>query len=194
MRCLFCDQEVEQFSFKSIFLKEDLLCITCRNKLKPTKKIVTIENIQVETFFEYDGMFKNLLIQYKECFDEALYPVFLYDLKEYLEYKYRGYYLCLIPSSKEKIEQRGFSHLELMCKDLSFNRIQLQAIQDLSQVHKGIKERSLMKNNYLYTGERVKKVLVVDDVVTTGSSMIGAYNALKTHSDMIRYVALSSRK
>lgn len=194
MRCLYCNQEIEQFSFKSIFLKEDLLCITCRKKLKPIKRMVTIENIQVETFFEYDGMFKNLLVQYKECFDEALYPLFLYDLKEYLEYKYRGYYLCLIPSSKEKIEERGFSHLELMCKDLSFKRIFLETRNDLSQVHKGIKERSLMKNNYFYTGERVKKVLVMDDVVTTGSSMIGAYNALKSHSDTIRYIALSSRK
>lgn len=194
MRCIYCDKEIEKISFKSLLLKEDLLCLSCRKRLKPKREVISYENINVETFFDYDGLFKNVLIQYKECFDEALHPIFLYDLKEYIEYRYHDYYLCLIPSSKEKITQRGFNHLELICKDLRLKRINLEMKEDISQVNKGAKDRYLMKNNYLYAGNKVNKILVIDDVVTTGSSLIGAYNALKPYSNKISFLALSYKK
>ena len=51
-----------------------------------------------------------------------------------------------------------------------------------------------MKNNYIYEGPKLDKVLLVDDVVTTGSSMIGAYNALKNSCNSVKAVSLAYKK
>ena len=60
--------------------------------------------MEVETFYDYDGMFKSLLLQYKECLDEALNDVFLYELADYTNLSYWGYRICFIPSSAGKHE------------------------------------------------------------------------------------------
>ena len=142
MKCLYCDKKIERFTFKQLFLKDDLLCADCREMLKAERKVRTIENLNIETFFDYDGLFKDLLIQYKECYDEALAPVFLYDLAEYLRFKYHGYQIAYVPSSKLKVEERGFNHLELMFKELGLKKIEgLRQIKDISQQNKGKEEK-----------------------------------------------------
>lgn len=192
MKCIYCDKLINTYSFKSIFLKEDPFCMECREKLIFKKKIINVNGYNVETFCKYDGMFKNLLIQYKECYDEALKDVFLYDIKEYIEFKYHDYYLCLVPSSQNKLKQRGFNHLELMCKNIKLKRIKLKMINDISQQNKNYNDRKLMENNFVYSGEKVDKVLIFDDVLTTGSSIMGAINALKPYTSKIKIIVLSA--
>lgn len=192
MKCIYCDKLVNTYSFKSIFLKEDFLCVECREKLVCKKKVMNINGYDIEIFYKYDGMFKNLLIQYKECYDEALKDVFLYDIKEYIEFKYHDYYLCLVPSSQNKLKQRGFNHLELMCKNIKLKRIKLKMINDISQQNKNYNDRKLMENNFVYSGEKVDKVLIFDDVLTTGSSITGAINALKPYTSKIKIIVLSA--
>lgn len=192
MKCIYCDKLINTYSFKSIFLKEDFLCVECREKLVCKKKVMNINGYDIEIFYKYDGMFKNLLIQYKECYDEALKDVFLYDIKEYIEFKYHDYYLCLVPSSQNKLKQRGFNHLELICKNIKLKRIKLKMINDISQQNKNYNDRKLMENNFVYSGEKVDKVLIFDDVLTTGSSITGAINALKPYTSKIKIIVLSA--
>lgn len=50
-----------------------------------------------------------------------------------------------------------------------------------------------MRQNYVYEGELQKKVLIVDDVLTTGSSMIGAYEAIKGKTRHVRALSLANK-
>ena len=167
----------------------------CREKLVCKKKVMNINGYDIETFYKYDGMFKNLLIQYKECYDEALADVFLYDLKEYLEIKYFGYTLVFVPSSNLKLNERGFNHLEKMFDTVKLNKSNAINIkQDIIQQGKTKEERKEIIDNYYYVGGYIKKALLVDDVVTTGSSLLASYKAIKPYCGSIKTLALARAK
>lgn len=196
MKCIYCDEEIEKIDLKSLFLQEDKLCYKCRNKLKVNKQLIRLENIIVETLYNYDeGIFKDLLIQYKECFDEALWPVFLYMLEDYIYFKYYGYKILFVPSSKEKLSVRGFNHLELMFQNIKLKKVDgLIMKQELVQEGKSFDRRKQMLNNYEYHGNKIDKVLIVDDVLTTGSSVLGVYNAIKPYANKVRVLTLARKE
>ena len=187
-------KEINKLSLKSILIKEDLLCHKCRKELEIKRNIEIINDIEIESYFKYEGMFKTLLLQYKECFDEALSDIFLYDLSEYIRLRYWNYHIVYIPSSKEKLRQRGFDHLRGIFKQLNMKEagILIQK-KDLHQQNKNLKEREKMKNNYIYEGKKVKKILLVDDVLTSGSSIIGAHNSLKGNYEKIKTIVLARK-
>lgn len=195
MRCIYCLKSIDKYTLSSLFLEEDILCYRCRDLLKLNKSTFMLDSLKVETFYDYDGIFRDLLIQYKECYDEALADVFLYKLKDYIKYKYFGYKIVLMPSSIKKIDERGFNHLELI-----FNKVGLDIVdglkmkEELIQEGKNLYERQLMINNYVYDGPNLDKVLIVDDVITTGSSMLGAYKALSKRGNKIRAISLAKKK
>ena len=154
-----------------------------------------IEDLKVESFYEYDGIFKSLLLQYKECCDEALKDVFLYSLKDYIRIRYSGYRILFVPSSAQKRQMRGFDHLELIFEGVRLPKVEgLRMKEDLIQEGKNAKERSRMKDNYFYEGEKLNRVLIVDDVITTGSSLYGVYRAIRDKARHVRALSLANKK
>ena len=195
MKCLYCDKPIDKISFRSIFLKDDDLCPECRGKLKPKRTIVKVEEMEVETFYEYDGMYKSLLLQYKECLDEALKKVFLYELSDYINMRYHGYLICFVPSSKEKLESRGFSHLKLMFEEVKLKQLKgLRMKEELCQEGMDLDQRKRMLNNFVYEGKQADRVLLVDDVLTSGSTLLGAYRALLPKVTKIKVLSIAYRK
>ena len=194
MRCIYCDEIINKMNLFDLMIKEDILCHKCRKELNYKKRYIKINDIEVETFYEYDSLFKTLLLQYKECYDEALKDVFLYKLNEYIFFKYIGYEIVTIPSSKKKLEERGFDHLKLIFENVGLKiNTDLKMKQDLVQEAKSITERKRMIDNYVYVGKPFKKALIVDDVMTTGSSIIGAYNEMKKHTKQLKVLVLASK-
>lgn len=192
MRCLFCDKEYHKESLNSLLIKRDKLCPACRKELKVKHRIVNLNEIKVETFFDYEGIFKSLLLQYKECYDEALSEVFLYSIEDYIRLKYYNYHIVYIPSSKAKLDKRGFHHLKLIFESLGLKEAQgLRQIKDISQENKTLKQREDMLNNYIYEGNYYEKILIVDDVLTTGSSIYGAYKAIRKKSKKVKCLVLA---
>ena len=192
MKCIYCDQEKRKESLKSLFLEEDLLCEKCRKELVIKREVSDLEGLKVETFYEYDGLFRSLLLQYKECYDEALKDVFLYDLHLYLRLHYAGYAIAYVPSTKKKREERGFHHLRGIYGSLGLKEAEgLFFREERTQEGRDRSEREKMKGNMIYAGKRYKKILIADDVMTTGSSLSGAYRALKPYAEEVRAVCLS---
>ena len=192
MNCLYCDRPIDKITLTDLLLKEDLLCRNCRRQLKIDRRIIELGELKVETFFEYESIFRSILLQYKECGDETLKDVFLYQLSFYIYVRYHGYEIVLIPSSEAKKEKRGFDHLRLIFEETGLKMndglvMKKQLIQEAGTAA----QRKQMIGNYIYTGKPIRKALIVDDVLTTGSSLYGAYQALKPHAHKIRAISLA---
>jgi competence protein ComFC len=195
MKCLYCDKEIERYSLRSLFLKEDELCDKCRSQLRPERKIIEVSGVKIETFFEYSGMFKSLLLQYKECHDEALKNVFLYDIEDYINIRYFDYQLLPVPSTGTKIEERGFDHLQGIFETVHLPLVKgLKMKKEMCQEGKNLVERREIIDNYFYEGKHLKKVLVVDDVVTTGSTLKGVFRTIEQKTEKIKVLSLAYKK
>lgn len=146
----------------------------------------------MEYYYDYDSLFKTLLLQYKECYDEVLAKVFLYKIDVYIRLKYFDYKLIYVPSSKKKLEERGFNHLKLIFDSLGMKEvIGLKKKEELIQEGKSLIDRQKMIGNYYYEGEHLKKVLIIDDISTTGSSLLAVKKALEGHYDKIKALVLA---
>ena len=192
MKCLYCDREIVTESFYSLLFERDMLCSHCRRELGLRQRHFMLDVVKCEYFYSYNSLFKQLLLQYKECYDEALKDVFLYGIKEKLMIKYYGYKILYVPSSKEKLEQRGFNHLEQIFSVLNLEEVRgLKMKKELCQQNKDLALRSLMIDNYIYEGKECDKLLIVDDVCTSGSTLKGVFKAVKPYAKEIRALVLA---
>lgn len=196
MKCLYCDEDYyRNSSLRHSLFSKDLLCEKCRNKLKINHRYLQLDKYEVECFYEYDEEFRSLIVQYKECFDEALKDVFISPFKHYLNIRYHGYTVVWVPSSKRKVEARGFDHMEKILEQLSLKKCNaLYQIEDMSQKNKNYQERAKMQNNIKAKTINAKKVLLVDDVITSGASMLSAAKALEESVTVMKLLSLSCTK
>lgn len=197
-RCLFCDEDYHaNSSLTHLLLTNDPLCVNCRNALQGKIGSSYLGDLKIRTFYEYNALFKALLLQYKECYDEALAPVFLYPFKTYLALFYHGYTLIPVPSSKANRARRGFNHLEAMVKDVHLAFLDaLTFKEELDQKGKSRQERKKMRHNIAVKAQikLPEKILLFDDVLTSGNSLLAAYDALNNGKRKIRIAVLAQVK
>lgn len=181
-RCIYCDEKYyKTSSLVDMYLSDDPLCTKCRKSLHLKRATIKIDDTMVKSFYEYDEVFRDILLQYKECYDEALKDVFLYPFINEIRFKYLGYVIVCIPSSKTKRKRRGFDHMMKMVECLKMPVIDaLELKEDMSQADKSYAKRQMMiENIVLKKGVELPfKILVIDDVLTTGASIKGALKAL----------------
>ena len=117
---------------------------------------------------------QELLYQFKGCRDYELRTVFLEYYLSYLNYKFNGYEIIPAPSSKKSDEERGFNHVEEM-----FSVLKLKMIKCIHK-NKQVKQADLTTKERAKIGEVLEidnvdlshsKILLVDDVFTTGSTI-----------------------
>lgn len=182
MRCLLCHKELGEGSIRDILIGEDPLCQNCRKQWHRYDLNTKIQGIKIHSIYQYEDAFATCLIQYKECYDEALKDVFLFESKKQIKRKYQGYTLCLLPSTKQRIVERGFSHLKLMFQSVGLPMLEpFEKKDELSQKNQNYYQRQNMTDSIVLKEgiELPKKILLCDDVITTGATIKGALKALQ---------------
>ena len=194
-KCLFCQKDkLHNSSLLYYLVNDDDLCECCRKQLEYAPIKVKLHGVEIRSYYRYNDTLKSLILQYKECYDEALKDVFFYDLKWKLRLKYYDYIIVICPSSKSNLERRGFNHLYLMCASIGL-KIEdiLYKKEDLSQNNLNYQARAKMIGNIALKDGAVPppKILLIDDILTTGSTIVGAYRALKTAENIVIPITLS---
>lgn len=188
MRCLICHQRIEDTLYWLVY-PDEKLCLKCRTKWRKTKRKQWIQGLSIYSSYRYEDGFKDALWQYKELGDEALYPIFLSREKAFLRRLCFGRTLVGMPSTEEKINKRGFHHLEKMFSVLDRPLIfPFEKNQEKEQKHQTLQERQKIKLIRHKEIHIPRKIVLVDDLITTGSTLKAAIKQLSSEIDYKIYV------
>ena len=172
--CKICFKPIEQISFHSLLFRHPTICHDCLLKFAPVLNTFKIDDIECFHIYFYNEKVQELLYQFKGCYDYELCSVFLEYYLPYLNFKFKGYEIIPAPSSKKSDKERGFNHVEEMFKSLHLKMTKcIHKTKQRKQVDLTTKEREKI-GNYLVVDDvdlTNKKILLVDDVYTTGSTI-----------------------
>jgi len=160
--------------------------------------VIELEDLKCEILYLYNDAFSSYLLQYKELYDEALYPLFLAADSARLRKKYGNYTLVCPPSSEKKLAERGFHHVEKMFSVLALPIVMpFEKVDEYSQKTGGRKARkNVVSHIRRKQGVTLPDtpLLLVDDVLTTGSTLLSCYHLLQPFSREVRALAVSGNK
>ena len=196
--CKICFKPIEDKSLHSVLFTEPKICHKCFEEFNPVLRRFRVQNLDAMHIFYYDDVVKEKLYQLKGCFDYELAPIFLEYFLPYLKIKYFGYYLVPAPSFIDADEERGFNHVEEIFKPLGLKMIKcIHKIEAVKQADLSSEERHNIKK--VLTIDEVdlsnKKILIVDDVFTTGSTVNAMIDLIKSKNPKkIKILVMSKTK
>lgn len=163
-------------------LKDVHMCHHCFVKFKPIFKHFKFEGCSALAIYEYDDFIRSLIYQFKTNLDIALGPIFL-ERYLHLKYFYLGYKIALAPSHVSHDLERGFRPVEEIFKVLGLPLINLFIkTNEVKQVELSVEERKEV-SKYIKLKENFnlknQKILLVDDIMTTGSTLKAMVEILK---------------
>ena len=164
------------------------LCNTCRKSIKVINEVYQDEVI---SYGYYGGVLKDLILKFKYKNNFTAGDILAEFLEEYISenIRYEEYIITYIPLSKKSKKNRGFNQCEYIAKKISRD-LSIEVL-DVLVKQKETKEQKKLKRDERYEnikdaftikkGIQVKnyKIILIDDVTTTGATLHEAYKLLK---------------
>lgn len=188
------------------FENQNLFCADCLNEIKKTdiiyckscgkKTTYCIDCLKEKKFNElrifttYSLVLREIINYYKfknyKNLSSMLADIIKEDFLQFVD-KNNINFILYVPSSKSKIKERGFEHLyeilsnlvpkSVIRKDLiKIKETKLQVDLTREERLKNLENAFQLKNPSLY---EKKNVLIFDDIITTGSSLLECFKTVK---------------
>lgn len=180
---------------------QDFLCKKCQKMLEAEAKFKIDKVDNQEYFFEnhlyifkYEGIIRKLILNYKFNEKSFLYKTFVnFLLKNEKFFKILKSYDTIIPVpvSSKRMNERGYNQSELIANDIVKQIAECECITDCLIKNKNIIEQSKLnkeqrkqniQNVYQLKNKQIikeKKILLIDDIYTTGSTVNECSKMLK---------------
>lgn len=180
--CKICFLPIEEYALSDLWVKKRFVCSRCLAKMNPRIEHYKIKGVSFMSVYDYNEEIRNLLFLFKACGDIELAPVFLSEQSLLLHGIFHHYYLVNAPSYYMRDEKRGFSHVKEIFRVLNLPFLDcLEKIEDVKQADLNYAKRQQI-GKYLTINSSAKivgkKILFVDDVVTSGATAIAATKLL----------------
>lgn len=171
-------------------LNNDFLCKKCEKVLE-TEAIYGVDKVLEKYFnehlyiFVYQGILRRIILKYKFQEEAYLYKTFVNFLlkNENFFEKIKKYDTIVpVPISKKRLKKRGYNQSELIAKEIAYNSdlkletaclLKVKNIIEQSKLNKEERMKNIQGVYKLTNMEKLykKKILLVDDIYTTGSTV-----------------------
>jgi competence protein ComFC len=193
--CLWCLKPIyHDATLFDLLLPRGMLCYACSSKISKKLYSHSIEEFKCQSLVVYDEDIERILFRYKEDGDLPLAPSFFYRLKKFIK-QHKDYVFVLMPSSQKKTKERGFFALEEMVKPyLSTYCSPLEKTRNIKQSQQTAKQRKeIGKSMMLVDIKDIKnrKIILIDDVCTTGSTLFSAYKLIAPHAKSVKAITFA---
>lgn len=194
-RCLYCFGNIEHdLNWMDWWKQDSLLCGTCKGKLNRLDLDTKLDGMPLHILYEYNETMESMIFQFKEGRDIALAPLFLYEDRKKIIDRYRHYTIVLLPSSQEKLRERGFQPVKEMLEKipipvvepfykLNHHKQSLQSFENRKKI-----DQVMQRNPAIKLPDT--PLLLLDDVCTSGFSLKRAYDLIKEHTYRIEAFVL----
>nr|MBD3359310.1 hypothetical protein [Candidatus Buchananbacteria bacterium] len=189
--------------FKRLELNKQFYCVLCK---KQTNHSQICENCKKKTALKavfvvadynnqiLQNLLHNLKYNFVEEISDYLGDLIIRYLKannilKIFQINFDNTIICPVPLHKKRYLARGFNQSELLAQKLSVyykiptRNLLIRQINTMSQVNLNRQERQTnLKNAFIFNNQesiKNKKILLIDDVVTTGSTLIESAQALE---------------
>jgi len=180
--CKVCFNEIKMESLHFL-MNNSCICKKCLAKYEPEFKEFKFYGYKALAIYEYKDAIKEKLFIFKGCSDYELKDTFIMIFKKELGIRYQNYIMVPMPSLLEGDKERGFNHVIEMFKCLNLKmEIMFKKIGHNKQAKSSYFKRKEMAKHIVFLENidlKNKKILLIDDVITTGSTLKTAIDLLK---------------
>ncbi|MGL4874562.1 MAG: ComF family protein [Clostridium sp.] len=166
--------------------EEDIegLCDSCK------KKMVLCEKDDI-SYAYYNDTLKKLILSFKFSKNFTAGKILSGFLIEKLKQEEKDCIITYVPLSKKKLKKRGFNQCEYLAKEVG-KALEIQVLDTLEQVKEikeqktlGVQERLInVQNAFTCKNSKMihkKKIILIDDVITTGATVRECVKILKNN-------------
>ena len=176
MRCISC---------QSLSLK--IICTSCQEKLlKPSlhQRELT-KDFSVYSFYKYDEVSELINTKYQFYGDRVYNILASLSFKKFAKnFEYEN---LIDAIAVDDHTRHNFSHTAILVKHLKSKSIipkydVLKAQNHVKYAGKDLEFRKSNKRNFFYKGKQNSQVILVDDIITTGSTLLEAKETLEENN------------
>ncbi|KKP23194.1 MAG: Phosphoribosyltransferase [Candidatus Woesebacteria bacterium GW2011_GWC1_30_29] len=143
------------------------ICSNCVQKVR-VGGLVEIGNLKVYSVWKYEGVIRKAIISLKYKFATEIAEELTVNISNYLPLKSKSYILAPIPMHWHKKNIRGFNQTEIIGEKLAKSEVRRENLSGVFEINSEIKI------------SKTSKILLFDDVLTTGSTIVEATKVLKS--------------
>jgi competence protein ComFC len=194
-KCLICDSYVDS-SLNNLITRNNFICAKCFDAMQPSIKIINVNGIKGISLFNYNEFTRNIILNIKVNKDLKLAKHILTPLSNYLNERYEGFTIVPVPSTDKGNKARGFNHVEAIFSQL---KMPIQSVftksSDYKQSSVNFNDRELIKKYIKLKpdADLPKKILIVDDIITSGSSLKACLDLVRVKQDVkISFIVFSN--
>ena len=181
MKCMYCKKEIlEKLSFSSLFSKKDSLVLCEECKYNIDINISEIDGYTLYYFGSYDFL-KDVI--YKIKYSGAIHEAEKFrELFSLFFKKYRFNLITIVPINNTRNYIRGFNQISQICNvcDVRYiDTLQCDYREKQSKLHKKREKHKFSFIDNLDFEKYPKRILIIDDVITSGNTLISCAEVLE---------------
>lgn len=194
--CKICFKEIKIDDMCRLFDKDICICQQCQKLIEPKFISFKASGYKALAFYDYNEFIKQQIYLFKGCFDYEMKDIFLNLFIKEIKLYYSRYVVIPIPSYSKDDEIRDFNHVVEVYKNIGVRLLPIiEKTAHFKQAENSAKKRQDIKK-HLALKEQVdlskQRVLLVDDIYTTGSTMAASIKLIeKLNPKEIRVLVLA---